>query len=82
MSESSVFSRPPEDWSDDEIRTGLAEVAKSMEFYRAAGNAAMVETLHNIAVALAEHRDARRALGRAVDDAVTPPAGIVDEDAP
>lgn len=82
MGESSVFSRPPEDWSDDEIRVGLAEVARALEFYRSAGDTAMAETFHNIAVALADHRDARRALGRAVDDAVTPRAEIIEDESP
>lgn len=65
--DSSVFDRPPEEWTDDEIRVGLAEVARSLEFHTGTGNAAMVDFLHGVAVVLAEHRDARRALYRDVE---------------
>jgi hypothetical protein len=65
----SVFDRPPALWSDDEVRVGLAEVARAMEFYSAAGEPAAVDVLHGIACVLADERDSRRALARAVDDA-------------
>lgn len=67
---SNVFDRPPAEWTDDEIRAGLAEVARSLEFHTVAGDTAVVDFLHAVAVELAEHRDARRALYRDVTNVI------------
>lgn len=56
----SLFAKPAGDWSDDELRVGLAQIAERQEF------------LHNVAVELAAERDRRAKLYREMEDAANP----------
>lgn len=65
-----IFDKAPAEWTDDEIRVGLAQVAQRRE------------ELYGVAVTLADERDRRRALARQVDDAMSSPAYWLPDDEP
>jgi hypothetical protein len=68
----SVVGKPPEEWTDREIAIGLAEYAKSIQWYSDQHQPWMVDALHDIARNLADKRDRRRRLRRDVDEAMNP----------
>lgn len=73
-----LFCKPPADWSDNEIRVGLAEVAKAIQWHSDQHDPAAADRLHAVARVLADERDARAGLRAAVDDAVLPAVNITD----
>ena len=72
MTEGNLFDRPVDEWTDTEIAVGLAVLGCEIEKAKAAGDTALAGAWTTLAIVLAEHRDARRALARAVDDAMSP----------
>ncbi|MGH3424245.1 MAG: hypothetical protein ACRDO8_05930, partial [Nocardioidaceae bacterium] len=65
-----LFDRPPRDWSDAELRHGLAELGKAIQWHRDQHQDADADALYWVSVALAEERDARRRLARDVNEAM------------
>lgn len=68
MTDDNLFDRPPADWTDDEIRVGLAQLGQRITEHRGAA-----DRLTEVAAALADERDRRRAVYAQMADAVTGP---------
>lgn len=60
MIDDSLFGRSPADWSDDELRVGLTQIAERTVL------------LHNVACELVDERDRRRRLYAEMDRAANP----------
>lgn len=66
----SLFEKPSSDWTGDEIRVGLGVIAEERDTAVRAGQHDRAEYLNDLLRVLAEERDQRQALFRAVDDAI------------
>lgn len=66
----SLFEKPSSDWTPDEIRVGLGVIAEERDAAARAGDTGRAEYLNDLLRVLADERDQRQRLFRAVDDAI------------
>lgn len=65
-----LFNRPTDEWTDGQIRAGLVVLAREIEQCKAAGDTGKAEVWTAFAIVLAQERDRRAQVGRAVDAAM------------
>ncbi len=70
MDGDNLFNRPTAEWTDGQVRHGLALIAEKIERCKAAGDTGKAEVWQAFAIVLAQERDRRADLARAVDDAM------------
>lgn len=68
MSDDNLFERPTDEWSDGQLAAGLVVLAEEIERCKAAGDTGKARVWTAMAIVLAQERDRRTAVGRAVDD--------------
>jgi hypothetical protein len=66
----SLFEKPLDDWTDLELTFSLAELAKLLAWKQ--DQHQDVDSIHTLARSLADERDRRTALARAVNAAMCP----------
>jgi hypothetical protein len=67
-----IFDKPAEEWTDTELRIGAVVVAHARDRAVRHGDMEAADRLAALAAMLAQHRDARRDLVRAIKEAVNP----------
>ena len=77
MAAVNVFGKPVDEWSDDEIRLGLAAIGERLG---GKPDPFAAEVLHGWARRLARERDLRRLTSREADHMVAAIAGVEVED--
>lgn len=65
-----LFERTPGEWTDDQIRVGLMVLAEFRDAAVASGEFDVAEQANDVMCVLADERDARVELYRAVDGAL------------
>jgi hypothetical protein len=75
---SSLFGKPAGEWTDEELHHGAVQAALRRNELAAAGQTEQAEFLNDLCVDLVEERERRKALARAVEDAMLPSIDITD----
>lgn len=67
-----LFTIPPSDWTDDEIRVGLAQLGRDIQWHTDQHDTTRALFFTGVAVILADERDRRRRLYADAENATNP----------